>query len=70
METTARQTTTTHEGDLGQEVIQEASFVGTAVIFVLSILIGAWGVGCLISGFAQEGIFGALKGWITAVMGG
>lgn len=68
MATTTKHTTAvkTHE----QEAIAHGSAqVGLGVILVLSALIGVWGVACLLSGIAQYGITGMIKGWLSAIMG-
>jgi hypothetical protein len=44
--------------------------IGIGIIGIMSALIGTWGVACLISGIAQYGIVGVIKGWFSAVMGG
>lgn len=66
--TTQNNTTVrTHE----QESIANSSAqVGIGIIALLSAMIGTWGVTCLLSGLAQYGITGMIRGWITAVMGG
>ena len=38
-------------------------------IMAMAALIGVWGLSCLISGLATNGIGGLLRGWWTAVTG-
>jgi len=65
MKATARITTATHTQE--HESIDQ---IGIGIIGVMSALIGTWGVACLISGIAQYGIAGVIRGWFSAVMGG
>jgi len=61
------QTTTRIETnvDVGQETGQYA----VKAIGVLSALIGAWGMACLIGGLTSSGATGLLQGYISALTG-
>ncbi|MBU4263373.1 MAG: hypothetical protein KKC76_16065 [Proteobacteria bacterium] len=65
MKATAKTTATAQPHN--QEAISQ---VGIDFIVILSALIGAWGVACLIGGISQYGIVGMITGWFSAVMGG
>lgn len=66
MRTAAKTTTQAHEKE---SVIQSLDQVGIGVISILSLVIGSWGVACLIGGLSQYGIVGLAKGWLSAVFG-
>lgn len=70
MQSTAKQTTTSRQRDIGKEMTQDVSIVGVSIIVILSALIGLWAVTCLVSGISQSGVIGMVKGWFMAVMGG
>lgn len=46
-----------------------AAQVATGIILILSALIGAWGVSCLIGGVSEYGLTDMLQGWLAAVTG-
>ncbi len=52
-----------------ESVVHSSDQVGIGIIAVLSALIGAWAIACLIGGLSQYGMVGLAKGWLTAVMG-
>lgn len=55
-------------GALDREAMVEGtSQAGLGVLIALATLVGVWGLGCLISGMANNGVMGLLRGWLTAV---
>lgn len=50
-------------------VSQSSAQVGIGIIATLSALIGIWATACLLSGLAQYGVVGMIKGWLSAVLG-
>lgn len=60
----AETATRTHES-----ATNSAAQVGVGLIALLSALIGAWAVACLIGGLSQYGVVGMIRGWISAVFG-
>ncbi len=67
MTTTAQKTTVkVHEHE---SVSQSSAQVGVGIIVTLSALIGIWATACLLSGIAQYGVVGMIKGWLGAVLG-
>jgi len=58
-------TTTETKVNVGQETGKYA----VKAIGILSALIGAWGMACLIGGFASSGATGLLQGYISALTG-
>lgn len=68
--TAATKNTTTIRTHEHESVANGSAQVGIGIIALMSALIGTWGVTCLLSGLAQYGVTGMIRGWITAVMGG
>lgn len=48
---------------------QSSAQVGIGIIAVASLMIGLWGIACLVGGLSQYGVTGMLKGWISAIIG-
>lgn len=67
MTTATQNKTTAHELE---SISHSSAQIGIGIITILSVLIGTWGVACLIGGLSQYGVTGMIKGWFTAVMGG
>ena len=61
------QTTTRTETKV--DVAQETGQYAVKAIGVLSALIGAWGMACLIGGLASSGAAGLLQGYVSALTG-
>ena len=52
------------------KMTRDASEVGMGVIMVLAVLIGIWGIACLVGGIVNSGGVGELmSGYLTAVTG-
>ncbi|MHB1226429.1 MAG: hypothetical protein ACYC0O_02745 [Desulfurivibrionaceae bacterium] len=58
-------------GELDQEAIgQGISQAGVGVILTLAIVIGVWGIACLVGGMiSMGGIIEMGRNWLTAVTG-
>lgn len=56
---------------LNQEVVGEGvSQAGISIILGLALLIGTWGLACLISGISRMGgVMELARGWMTAITG-
>lgn len=48
----------------------EASWFALHLTIGLAVLIGLWGLACLIGGLATHGVDGLIKGFLIAVTGG
>ena len=70
MRSRSRETAIELQDTYDEEIAEAASHVGTGTIFILSALIGAWGLTCLVSAAIQFGIFGTMQGWLNAITGG
>ena len=68
MQNSAKQASKNCQTDLDQQIEQEASLIGTSIIFILSALIGIWGFACLISGISQHGALKMIKSWMAAFL--
>lgn len=56
---------------LNQEVVGEGvSQAGISIILGLALLIGTWGLACLVSGISRMGgVMELARGWMTAITG-
>ncbi len=53
-----------------EAVAEGVSQAGMGIIVVLTALIGAWGLACLIGGLGKSaGLLEVTRGWLTAVSG-
>ncbi len=52
-----------------EAMVEGTSQAGLGVLIALAALVGLWGFGCLVSGMANSGAIGILRGWVTAVSG-
>ncbi|MBU0968417.1 MAG: hypothetical protein KKA54_18795 [Proteobacteria bacterium] len=68
MQNSAKKAAIIHQTDREQQIEQEASHVGTSIIFILSSLIGVWGLTCLLSGISQHGAIELIKSWMAAFL--
>ncbi len=63
-------TQTTHAATRKHESFSQSSAqVGLGIIAFASLMVGIWGVACLLGGLSQYGVVGMVKGWLSAVMG-
>ncbi|MBU4262724.1 MAG: hypothetical protein KKC76_12785 [Proteobacteria bacterium] len=68
MQNSTKQTTKSRQTDREQQIEQEAFLIETSIIFILSALIGAWALTCLLSGISQHGAIEMIKIWMAAFM--
>jgi hypothetical protein len=61
--------TNTNTGCDMNSVTEGASQFGIGIILTLAALVGVWGVTCLVSGLAHNGVMEMGRGFITAITG-
>jgi len=57
-------------GELDREAMAEGtSQAGIGILMALAVLVGVWGLACLVGGIYESGILGIVRGWGAAVSG-
>jgi hypothetical protein len=52
-----------------EEMEQGVSEAGMGLIMAMASLVGVWGLACLVSAIAQNGLLDVARGWLSAVTG-